>query len=672
MSVIDQFPFPVVEEANAEIPLSDGTHLAARIWRPADSMVKPVPAILEYLPYRKRDGTAIRDDLTHPYLAGHGYACIRVDMRGAGESEGIMQDEYLLQEQDDCLEVLRWIAEQPWSTGRAGMVGISWGGFNGLQVAMRRPPELQAVVSIASTVDRYADDIHYKGGCLLINNFSWSAQMMSYMSRPPDPALVGSNWKDMWLERLADQPHLAETWLDHQHYDAYWKHGSVCEDWSAIQCPVMIVGGLADGYMNAVMEMLENNDAPVKGILGPWVHLYPHLGKPEPRIGFLQEMLRWWDRWLKDVPTGVESDPDLRVYVREGVTPQPALSDMRGDWRAAETWPIPDQTEKKLYFSANGLTENNGGGEEIPHISDQDIGMFSGEFFAWIGPDQPNDQRLEDVKSLTFTTPALTEDVCVLGRPVVRLRLKVDQPQAQLAVRLNDVNPDGSVMRISYQTLNLSHRDNRETPQPMPVDDYVDIEIPLNNTAHRYLPGHRIRVALSTSYWPLIWPAPSQSRITLDTSGCSIALPVAEDSDLHPVSFEKPVTAPPTNLKAHRKGSMSRDVTFEQHTGRSVVTLDYDSGETEYADFGLTVGSVRRERYEIAPDDPLSALMETHWTQTMTRDSSTLPMRVRTEAYGRLTCDNEAFYLSARLEAFDNDTVVFERSWQKTIRRRCV
>jgi len=218
----------------------------------------------------------------------------------------------------------------------------------------------------------------------------------------------------------------------------------------------------------------------------------------------------------------------------------------------------------------------------------------------------------------------------------------------------------------------MSHRDNRETPQPMPIDDYVDIEIPLNNTAHRYLPGHRIRVALSTSYWPLIWPAPSQSRITLDTSGCSIALPVAEDSDLHPVSFEKPVTAPPTNLKAHRKGSMSRDVTFEQHTGRSVVTLDYDSGETEYADFGLTVGSVRRERYEIAPDDPLSALMETHWTQTMTRDSSALPMRVRTEAYGRLTCDNESFYLSARLEAFDNDSVVFERSWQKTIRRRCV
>lgn len=672
MAVVDQFPNPVVEEVNAEIPLSDGTHLAARLWRPADSMVNPVPAILEYLPYRKRDGTAVRDDQTHPYIAGHGYACIRVDMRGAGESEGALGDEYLLQEQDDCLEILRWIAEQPWSTGRVGMVGISWGGFNGLQVAMRRPPELQAVVSIASTVDRYADDIHYKGGCLLINNFSWSAQMMSYMSRPPDPALVGSNWKDMWLERLADQPHLAETWLDHQHYDAYWKHGSVCEDWSAIQCPVLIVGGLADGYMNAVFELLENQKSTVKGILGPWVHLYPHLGKPEPRIGFLQEMLRWWDRWLKDQPTDVDSDPALRAYIREGTAPEPALSEMPGTWQAINSWPVEDQAIRRLHMSSGGLHLDKSAGEEITHISDQDIGVFSGEYFAWIGPDQPNDQRLEDAKSLTFTTPVLDEDVSVLGRPVVRLRLKVDQPQAQLAVRLNDVNPDGTVMRVSYQTLNLSHRDDRESPEPMPVDDYVEIEIPLNNTAHHFLPGHRIRIAVSTSYWPLIWPAPYQTQITLDTEQCDICLPCVDAKDLMDHAFEKSVTAPPTNLKTHRRGSMTRNVTFEQHTGRTVVTLDYDSGDTEYADFGLTVGSVRRERFEIDPHDPLSALMETHWSQNLFRDNPAHPWRVRTEAYGRLTSDAEAFYLSARLEAFDDDIVVFERSWQKTIPRRQV
>ena len=94
------------------------------------------------LPYRKRDGTSERDTLSHPYTAGHGYACVRVDMRGSGESDGLLWDEYLKQEQDDALEVIAWIAAQPWCSGSVGMVGISWGGFNGLQVAARRPPAL--------------------------------------------------------------------------------------------------------------------------------------------------------------------------------------------------------------------------------------------------------------------------------------------------------------------------------------------------------------------------------------------------------------------------------------------------------------------------------------------------------------------------------------------------
>src|SRR5215471_21870852 len=133
------FPREVIEIEHTLIPLRDGVHLAARIWLPADAEQRPVPAILEYLPYRKRDGTVERDHLTHPYFAGNGYASIRVDMRGSGESDGLLEDEYLKQEQDDCLEVLARIAAQPWCTGVIGMMGISWGGFNGLQVAACRP-----------------------------------------------------------------------------------------------------------------------------------------------------------------------------------------------------------------------------------------------------------------------------------------------------------------------------------------------------------------------------------------------------------------------------------------------------------------------------------------------------------------------------------------------------
>jgi putative CocE/NonD family hydrolase len=262
MKVVGQFPRRVKEIENAWITLADGCRLAARIWMPVDAEDDPVPAILEYLPYRKRDGTVARDELTHPYFAGHGYACLRVDMRGNGDSDGLMWDEYLKQEQDDALEVLAWIAAQPWCSGKVGMIGISWGGFNGLQVAARRPPALAAIVTICSTDDRYADDIHYKGGCLLNENLGWSSTMLAYSSRPPDPALVGVRWRDLWLERLENEPLLVLNWLAHQRRDAFWKHGSVCEDFGAIEAAVFAVGGWADAYSNAVPRLIAGLKSP--------------------------------------------------------------------------------------------------------------------------------------------------------------------------------------------------------------------------------------------------------------------------------------------------------------------------------------------------------------------------------------------------------------------------
>ena len=221
------------------ITMSDGARLAARIWLPEDAAADPVPAILEYLPYRRRDGTAARDYLTHPYFAARGYACVRVDMRGTGDSDGLLLDEYLKQEQDDALEVIAWIARQPWCSGAVGMMGISWGGFNGLQVAARRPPALRAVISLCSTDDRYADDVHYMGGALLIDNLRWASTMFGYQTRPPDPAIVGERWREMWIERLNAEPLLLRTWLEHQTRDAYWRHGSVCEDPGAITAAVL-------------------------------------------------------------------------------------------------------------------------------------------------------------------------------------------------------------------------------------------------------------------------------------------------------------------------------------------------------------------------------------------------------------------------------------------------
>jgi pimeloyl-ACP methyl ester carboxylesterase len=265
--IVTAFPRPVRCIEHTLIPLRDGTNLAARIWLPEDAEQNKVPAILEYLPYRKRDGTYERDALTHPYLAGHGYAGVRVDIRGSGESDGLLADEYARQEQDDAMEVIAWLAAQPWCTGSVGMMGISWGGFNALQVAARQPPALKAIVTICSTDDRYRDDVHYMGGALLTAKFGWAAFFFSAMCHPPDPALVGDRWKSMWLERLRNVPMFLETWLRHQRRDAYWRHGSVCEDYGAIACPVYAVGGWTDGYTNAIPRLLEHLTVPRKGLI---------------------------------------------------------------------------------------------------------------------------------------------------------------------------------------------------------------------------------------------------------------------------------------------------------------------------------------------------------------------------------------------------------------------
>jgi len=317
MKIIDRFPHNVRVIENCWIPMSDDCRLAARIWLPVDAETTAVPAILEYIPYRKRDFTRARDEPMHHYFAGHGYASVRVDLRGSGDSDGLLLDEYLQQEHDDALEVIRWIAQQPWCSGTVGMMGKSWGGFNSLQVAARRPPELKAIVTVCSTDDRYLDDVHYMGGCLLNENLTWGSVLMSYNAYPPDPELVGERWRAMWRDRLEHAVFFPEVWLEHSRRDDYWKHGSICENYGAITCAVYAIGGWADAYSNAIPRLLAGLRAPRKGLIGPWAHLYPHDGVPGPAIGFLQEALRWWDHWLKDTDTGVMAEPMLRVWMQE-------------------------------------------------------------------------------------------------------------------------------------------------------------------------------------------------------------------------------------------------------------------------------------------------------------------------------------------------------------------
>ena len=405
ITVVKEFPREIEVIENTWIPLSDGTKLAARIWLPKDAASDPAPAILEYLPYRKREGTRERDELTHPWYAGHGYCVVRVDIRGSGESDGILEDEYLKSEQDDALEILAWIAAQEWCTGNCGMIGISWGGFNGLQIAARRPPELKAIVTIASTDDRYSDDIHYMGGVMINDSMAWAATIFGMNTRPPDPALVG-NWRELWLARLeANDPWLIK-WLGHQRRDGLWKHGSVIENYSDITAAVYAVGGWADGYSNAVPRMLAGLTCPRKGLVGPWAHKYPHFANPGPRIGFLQETLRWWDYWLKGIDNGIMDEPMYRAWMQESYRPATWSAHRDGRWVAEASWPSAMIEDLPLRLARSGTLAGDGRPTEPLIIrSPLTMGLGQGEWCQYgMGHDGPGDQREDDGCSVVFET----------------------------------------------------------------------------------------------------------------------------------------------------------------------------------------------------------------------------------------------------------------------------
>ena len=189
----ERFEHEVEVIENLFVPMPDGTRLAGKLWRPKGA--GPVPAILEYLPYRKREGTRARDQKMHGWLAGNGYACLRLDIRGTGDSEGLIDDEYTAREQEDGCDAIAWMAAQDWCDGQVAMIGISWGGFNALQIAARRPPALKTIITVGSTDDRYATDVHYIGGCLSKDNFDWSQTMFASNDLPPDPEIVGAGWR---------------------------------------------------------------------------------------------------------------------------------------------------------------------------------------------------------------------------------------------------------------------------------------------------------------------------------------------------------------------------------------------------------------------------------------------------------------------------------------------
>jgi len=683
VSVVDVFPYEVREIEHFWIPLRDGCRLAARLWLPDGAERSPVPAVIEYIPYGKRLGTRDRDEAMHRWFAGHGLAAVRIDLRGSGESEGVLRDEYLPLEQEDGVEAIRWIAAQPWCTGAVGLIGKSWGGFNGLQIAARRPPELRGIVTVCSTDDRYTDDVHYMGGCLLNDSLWWGATFFQLVVQPPDPELVGSNWRAMWLERLeAAEPHPLR-WLQHPLADAYWKQGSVRYDYGAIACPVFAVGGWADGYTSAIPRLLSGLRVPSRGLVGPWGHAYPHDASPGPSIGFLQEALHWWHNCLGEgnddkrpgqresmahIPPS-DSEPRYRVWMSESVPAGFRGEDRPGRWVAEAHWPSPRLRHRVFRLAPDRLGDSVVSAR-LTIASPQTTGRASG---SWLIANL-RDQREDDADSLCFDSEVLTERLEILGAPEVRVVVASDRPAAFLVARLCDVSPDGSSTRVSYGVLNLTHDAAHENWQPLEPGRPMDATIRLKDVAHVFPPGQRVRLALSNACWPLLWPSPEPVRLTLLTESSTFSLPVRppdpKDADLR--AFEPPEQARSSEWSPLTKGSHDRRVEidplshdhitrtrsgFDEHGGVALSRLEV-AGNIEGGD-GTDV------EIRIHPDDPLRARAAMAQRTELRREA----WRVAVETEIQITCTKTEFVVIARLDAWEGETRVFHRGWDERVPR---
>jgi len=659
----------VETEETVWISLSDGCSLAARLWRPTERD-GALPAILEFIPYRRRDRHRGDDAFTHPGLSALGYVCVRVDMRGSGDSDGLMYDEYTEPEWKDACEVIAWIAEQPWCDGRVGMMGLSWGGFNSLQVAACRPPALKAVVSTCASDDRYRDDMHYMGGCLLGDNLQYGSTLFTWLATPPDPRIVGEKWRKMWHQRLKATEPPALRWMQHPMRDSYWRSGSVCEDYGRIEVPVLAVSGWADGYTNSVMRLLSGLSGPRKGLIGPWGHAYPHVATPGPTIDFIAYLGRWFDHWLKGIDTGLMDEPMLTVWVQESEPPQAAYKVRRGSWHGQHVWPPLAAPSLELVAKVNGsLAPVAAEGDSLPLATvsgPADAGTASGEWcpYGW-GPDMPLDQREDDAYAACFDTEELDHEVTLLGGTEVAICLASTLPEGVMSVRLAEIAKDGSSRRITYGLANLALDDDYSAPRRMQPGEAFTVKMRLNDAAYRIPAGHRLRLAIGNAYWPLATGVPTPPDLTIYAAKLSI--PLLDEKNSACATKFGPAVIPDypeaREIVAPERGRIA----LTRHLGRAETTMDVvrNLGAVELGDVELTLRALGTERYTMPRDRPEAAHSETIRLAAMRRDDWNARVETRTS----LTFEGNNCRFKAVIEAFDDDVQIFQRTWDVAIPR---
>ena len=675
-------------EWDVRIPARDGVELSANIWRPepvADDPEVRFPVIVEMIPYGKDNWRRDTDDARGRWLGARGYALCRVDVRGTGSSGGIALDEYTADETRDGYDAVEWVAAQPWCSGAVAMWGISYGAFTAIQVAKLRPPHLRAIVPCMGTDDRYVDDIHYRGGCVTVSELSqYAVSQVAMNAMPPDATLRGAGWLDEWRTRLAVTPPWLFEWLRHQTDGPYWRQGSLAPDYDAIQVPIYSMGGWMDSYVDPAFRMQALCAAPTRTLVGNWVHGWPGGATPGPNIDDLHELVRFLDHHLRGIENGADAEPPLVWFEREYAPPDPFPDALPGRWRAAAAYPHPAVQPRAWRFgggalpltgrlAATGDTEITVGIDRYAHRAT--TGTRSS--LSWGSGGPPNglarDLRPDESAGPTFTSDEVTEAVEILGVPEVVLHLAVSAPVATAVVRLTDVAPDGTSYQVSAGVLNLTHRRSSTDPSPLIPGAIEEVRIPMRTAGYRFLPGHRIRVSIASSFWPALWPSPYPATFELHRGPATPSrlilpvVPAAGGPGDRPVpAFRTAPADVPTLGGPDEDDAPIWRIEEDVLAGTTTVTI-HDGGGGELAD-GRHLYAAETLTLTASDRDPASATMDANVVYRWREVANHIEIR----ACSRQTSTAMEFDLRVELEVDLDGERFFERTWTERIPRHLV
>jgi len=681
---------------DVRIPAGDGVHLSANVWRPVTD--GPVPAILEMIPYGKDNWRRAADMTRGAWFAARGYALCRVDVRGTGSSFGVALDEYTADETRDGYDAVEWLAAQAWCDGNVGMWGISYGGFTAIQVAALRPPHLRAIVPVMATDDRYLDDVHYRGGCVTVSELSqYAVSQVAMNAMPPEAAFRGTSWRTDWLERLEATPPWLFAWLRHQVDGPYWRQGSLAPDYDAIDAAILNIGGWHDSYVDPAFRMQAACPAPSHTIVGPWHHSWPHDAQPGPNLDELHEIARFFDRHLRGVRNGWDDEPPVVWYEREYAPPEAFPERLPGRWRAAGAYPHPAMRVTSWAMGDGTLHQDTTPDPGLDRFRHCPTTGTRGSL-SWGAGGAPNglarDLRRDEDAGPVYTSAPLEDAVEVLGVPVAIVHVEVDAPVATLSVRLSDVAPDGSVALVSAGVLNLTHRRSHAAPEPLRAGVVEEIRIPLRTAGYRWLPGHRVRVSLASSLWPVIWPSPFPATFVVHRGAAApsrLELPVVPpaggrgDQPVPPSRTDPPDLAWPDPAALDGEGPARADSPVwridEDVIAGSTTVHVHDGGEAIVPD-GRRLYAAETLRMTAWDDDParaeLDATVVYRWQEREGPDdpegdrASHRLTRIEIRADSHQASTATDFDLAVELEVEVDGQTFFTRSWREVIPRHLV